>query len=435
VPSATEAFLADIEEAKRLYEDERLSARKIAALYEVSDPTVAKHLKLDAGVVLRPAGRGNLTAEQKTHVAHRSVELFDEGVRPNEIVRILASEGIDVSRRVVDAQIKAAGRRPHSPGNPRKSPVPAERPCEHCGKPLKPTRGADAGRRFCDKACENASKFRRAEREEVGRRVTLERHARARAELEQHKKQSGLLETVEVGRILGLKHPRVLGYYERRGLRFAEVFETHGRCFKLYRRADAVRFEKEWFDGGGPERKRWQDPSYRCRMAERRGELAPIVAALLGALDLRRKDPKDAERFILEQARNLWIEQDEDRRKQDRPSRAGRKPSKSPASHHLVWMSLGAEKLTELQAEYDEQEELDTLAEGARRPRKITDLEVLYAVAEDPGGLEHLDDHHRLWDADGERFFLNPATAEQAVDTIVKAIKRLQKRGTEIPPS
>jgi hypothetical protein len=395
------------------------SADVIARREGVDRTTILKDLRL-RGVEIRPGGRGNRTAQERAEIDRRILELRHEGKRPLEIVSLL---GLG-SRRRVDEVLRAAGLA-FTSGAQRRLPEPKERPCERCGELFRPRSSGDPGR-FCSRDCHYASSAQRA----VGEKAARERHGQSRIELEHYKSDLDLLEASEVGELLGLQCPSVLGYYEKRGLTVAEVFTAHGDRFRLYRRDDALRFQRDWLTGGGVERARWRDPRFRCQQAERRGELHRLVESLRLTHDRTRfPTENEAEEDLLEEARTLWVRRDHERRKPLRQRRRGRKRSQGPPAHHIVWADLAREKRDELQHEYEERKALDLLAEGDRPPTKA---DVFEAVAEDERGLRHLPEHYRQWDEESGCFVLNPALAESAIEVIEMAIKRLQKRGTEI---
>jgi hypothetical protein len=94
-----------------------------------------------------------------------------------------------------------------------------------------------------------------------------------------------------------------------------------------------------------------------------------------------------------------------------------------PPEQWLVWEALWPEKKAELERWFEEEGLEDNLSLGEE--------DIAFAVAEDERGLDELPEHYRRWDSVGKRFELEPALADQAIDTILKARKRLQKRRTE----
>jgi hypothetical protein len=96
----------------------------------------------------------------------------------------------------------------------------------------------------------------------------------------------------------------------------------------------------------------------------------------------------------------------------------GRPKSAGPPSYYHEWAALFDEKRSEMDEWFRER--------GQEQDRRPSELQVAAAVAEDERGLRHLPDHYHEWDAELGRFVLSPTVEEQAADTVLTAIKRLQ---------
>jgi hypothetical protein len=252
----------------------RAIARQLSAEYGI--PVSEKLVRADRdalGLERRLPGRHLTRAEldeQKAYATRRHVE---DGATGKEIGAELGISAVAAIRLIPQELRRRSGTRCDEP-------KPEPRLCEAsgCDVIITPTRAQlrNGQGRFC------ADHFQRSpEKCERTRIRDLERHRKAREQLDQVKRDNDLLDTKQLVERWGVSKQLISNHYPLVGLG-SELHKIDGVPFRVYPRAEVERFESHWVKKGQDPRRlanrlQYLKPDFYVMVLEKQGKLERIA--------------------------------------------------------------------------------------------------------------------------------------------------------------
>jgi len=383
-------------------------ARQLADEYGV--PFSEKLVRVDREALDLEAhlpGRG-LTARELDEQREQATRRYLAGATGEEVGAELGISGTAAIRLIPKELRRPAGGRCDEP-----KPQPRKCEIDDCKVSITPTRAQlrKGEGRFCLKHGRQGSDEKRKQTRERD----LERHARARAKLDELKRERDLLETNELVERWFVSDQMISKHYRELGLD-SELVTLEGARFRVYPRAAVERFEFHWVRKGQDPRRlanrlKCLDPDFYVMVLERQGKLERIAARMNVSIDVA----KVVLRAKAQRRRELLIDHHSGRGRtgipEDRRERLNR------------WTR-------ELLDDYERRKEDDLLDEPGERPpskSKIARQAIHEELQEHPERWS--EEYVRALDDDGAIVrTIRPEMEARAAKTFLKSVRDAQQR-------